>query len=84
MLVILYFINICVQCSSNIKCIALQMYVPLLKIEQTYYALRNKAQAAPTVQQYIDELTEILSNHLHHLVSYVTIRKGKVNNATLV
>ncbi|XP_060860182.1 protein PAT1 homolog 1 isoform X2 [Metopolophium dirhodum] len=53
------------------------MYIPLLKIEQTYYAIRNKAQAAPTVQQYIDELTEILSNHLHHLVSYVTIRKGK-------
>jgi len=57
------------------------MYIPLLKIEQTYYAIRNKAQAAPTVQQYIDELTEILSNHLHHLVSYVTIRKGKVGNA---
>lgn len=63
------------------KCIALQMYIPLLKIEQTYYAIRNKAQAAPTVQQYIDDLTEILSNHLHHLVSYVTIRKGKVSNA---
>ena len=40
------------------------MYIPLLKIEQTYYAIRNKAQAAPTVQQYIDELTEILSNQL--------------------
>lgn len=56
------------------------MYIPLLKIEQTYYAIRNKAQAAPTVQQFIDELTKILTNHLHHLVSYVTIRKGKVSN----
>lgn len=55
------------------------MYVPLLKIEQTYYAIRNKAQAMPTVQQYIDELTAILVSHLHHLVSYVTIRKGKVS-----
>lgn len=60
-----------------------QMYIPLLKIEQTYYAIRNKAQAAPTVQQYIDELTDILANHLHHLVSYVTIRKGKVNNTII-
>lgn len=54
------------------------MYIPLLKIEQTYYTIRNKTRAAPTVQQYIDELTNILTNHLHHLVSYVTIRKGKV------
>ncbi|XP_025409185.1 protein PAT1 homolog 1 isoform X2 [Sipha flava] len=53
------------------------MYIPLLKIEQTYYTIRNKAQAAPAVQQYIDELTDILTKHLHHLVSYVTIRKGK-------
>lgn len=60
------------------------MYIPLLKIEQTYYAIRNKVQAAPTVQQYIDELTDILTNHLHHLVSYVTIRKGKVNNKLLI
>lgn len=59
------------------------MYIPLLKIEQTYYAIRNKAQAAPTVQKYIDELTDILTNHLHHLVSYVTIRKGKVNNTII-
>lgn len=55
------------------------MYIPLLKIEQTYYAIRNKAQAMPTVQQYIEELTNILVNHLHHLVSYVTVRKGKVS-----
>jgi hypothetical protein len=55
------------------------MYIPLLKIEQTYYTIRNKAQAAPAVQQYIDELTDILTKHLHHLVSYVTIRKGKVS-----
>jgi len=55
------------------------MYIPLLKIEQTYYAIRNKAQAAPTVQKYIDDLTDILTNHLHHLVAYVTIRKGKVS-----
>lgn len=60
------------------------MYIPLLKIEQTYYAIRNKAQAAPTVQQYIDELTEILSKHLHHLVSYVTIRKGKVRQCYII
>ncbi|KAF0759483.1 protein PAT1 1 [Aphis craccivora] len=69
-----------VVAQKNSKQILLEiehMYIPLLKIEQTYYAIRNKAQAAPTVQQYIDELTEILSNHLHHLVSYVTIRKGK-------
>lgn len=56
------------------------MYIPLLKIEQTYYTIRNKAQAAPTVQQYIDDLTDILTNHLHNLVSYVSIRKGKVSN----
>lgn len=54
------------------------MYIPLLKIEQTYYAIRNKSQALPSVQQYIDELTSTLYNHLHHLVSYVTVRKGKV------
>lgn len=54
------------------------MYIPLLKIEQTYYAIRNKSRAAPSVQLYIDELTNILTNHLPHLVSYVTIRKGKV------
>lgn len=57
-----------------------QMYVPLLKIEQTYYAIRNKSQAMPTVQIYIDELTNILNCHLNNLVSYVTIRKGKVLN----
>lgn len=54
------------------------MYVPLLKIEQTYYAIRNKTQAMPTVQIHIDELTDILNSHLKNLVSYVTIRKGKV------
>jgi len=54
------------------------MYVPLLKIEQTYYAIRNKSHALPSVQQFIDELTDILYSHQHHLVSYVTIRKGKV------
>lgn len=54
------------------------MYIPLLKIEQTYYAIRNKYQATPSVQEYINELTEILTNHLHNLVAYATIRKGKV------
>lgn len=54
------------------------MYIPLLKIEQTYYTLRNKSHALPSVQQFIDELTDTLCNHLHHLVYYVTIRKGKV------
>ncbi|XP_050439252.1 protein PAT1 homolog 1 isoform X2 [Adelges cooleyi] len=54
-----------------------QMYIPLLKIEQTYYAIRNKYQATPSVQEYINELTEILTNHLHNLVAYATIRKGK-------
>lgn len=56
------------------------MYVPLLKIEHTYYAIRNKTQATPTVQIYIDELTDILNSHLNNLVSYVTVRKGKVIN----
>lgn len=54
------------------------MYIPLLKIEQTYYAIRNKLRAAPSAQQFIDELTNAITNHLHHLVLYVTIRKGKV------
>ncbi|XP_050530290.1 protein PAT1 homolog 1 isoform X2 [Daktulosphaira vitifoliae] len=70
--------NIVIQKKSKQILLEIEhMYIPLLKIEQTYYAIRNKMQAMPTVQQYIDELTDILIKHLHNLVAYVTIRKGK-------
>lgn len=58
--------------------LCLQIYIPLLQIEQTYYSVRNRIQAAPIVQSYIDELTRILQNHSHHIEAYVIIRKGKV------
>ncbi|VVC26941.1 Hypothetical protein CINCED_3A023024 [Cinara cedri] len=73
-------INRAVIAQKNSRQILLEiehMYIPLLKIEHTYYAIRNKSQAMPTVQIYIDELTDILNSHLNNLVSYVTVRKGK-------